>query len=72
MLKGRLQVVDLFKHHNNYSLAKAKVFLIQGQDTVSINRKQAIKLLLKAIRTDVNCIFSKKIIALMARILSFR
>lgn len=72
MLRGRLQVVELFQHKKNYSLAKAKVFLIQAQDTVTVSRTEAIKLLLKAIKINSGCVFSKKLLALIFNLLSFR
>lgn len=72
MLEGRLQVVELFQHKKSYSLAKAKVFLIQAQDTCAVNRLEAIDLLLKAIKINMFCVFSRKFLALIFQILSSR
>lgn len=68
MLRGRLQIINIFKDKELYTLAKANVMLVQGRDTLNTRKKGSIKFILKAIVINPRCILTKSFLSYFVNI----
>lgn len=70
MLEGRLQIVNNFKDHPLYKIAKAKVYLMQACDSIAFGKQKSILLFSRAFNIHPSIVFSKLFIIYLSKLLS--